>query len=102
MLDPTAIALHTVVRGGHRPGDTVVVIGCGGVGIAAIQGARVAGAALIVAVDTVAAKHDVARRFGATHAVTPDALSDLSVELTGGDRGAGWLRFAPRRSPGNR
>ena len=41
----------------HRPGaarvDTVVVIGCGGVGIAAIQGARLAGAAVIVAVDTV-------------------------------------------------
>ena len=54
-----------------RPGDTVVVIGCGGVGIAAIQGARVAGAAVIVAVDTVPAKHEVARRFGATHAVAP-------------------------------
>ncbi|MEV6599962.1 Zn-dependent alcohol dehydrogenase [Actinoplanes sp. NPDC051346] len=68
-----------------RPGDTVVIIGCGGVGIAAIQGARLAGAALIVAADTVPAKHDVARRFGATHAVTPDQLSDLSVELTGGE-----------------
>ncbi|RZU53723.1 S-(hydroxymethyl)glutathione dehydrogenase/alcohol dehydrogenase [Krasilnikovia cinnamomea] len=68
-----------------RPGDTVAVIGCGGVGIAAIQGARLAGAAVIVAVDTVAAKHDLARRFGATHAVTPDGLSDLSAELTDGE-----------------
>ena len=68
-----------------RPGDTIVVIGCGGVGIAAIQGARLAGASLIVAVDTVAAKHEVARRFGATHAVTPEGLSDLSVQLTGGE-----------------
>jgi S-(hydroxymethyl)glutathione dehydrogenase / alcohol dehydrogenase len=68
-----------------RPGETAVVIGCGGVGIAAIQGARLAGAPVIVAVDTVEAKLDVARRFGATHAVTPDQLSDLIVELNGGE-----------------
>jgi S-(hydroxymethyl)glutathione dehydrogenase/alcohol dehydrogenase len=67
------------------PGSTVVVIGCGGVGIAAIQGARLAGAALIVAVDTVPAKHEVARRFGASHAVTPDGLSELATEVTGGE-----------------
>jgi S-(hydroxymethyl)glutathione dehydrogenase / alcohol dehydrogenase len=66
-------------------GSTVLVIGCGGVGIAAIQGARLAGAALIVAVDTVPAKHEVARRFGAGYAVTPDALSDLATEVTGGE-----------------
>jgi S-(hydroxymethyl)glutathione dehydrogenase / alcohol dehydrogenase len=70
---------------GVRPGETVVVIGCGGVGIAAIQGARLSGATTIVAVDTVEAKHEVARRFGATHAVTPDGLSDLSTEVTAGE-----------------
>ncbi|MEJ3746773.1 zinc-binding dehydrogenase [Actinomycetes bacterium KLBMP 9797] len=69
---------------GVRPGEAVVVIGCGGVGIAAIQAARLSGAAVIVAVDTAEAKHDVARRFGATHAVTPEGLSDLSTEVTGG------------------
>jgi S-(hydroxymethyl)glutathione dehydrogenase / alcohol dehydrogenase len=68
-----------------RPGETVVVIGCGGVGIAAIQAARLSGATTIVAVDTVEAKHDVARRFGATHAVTPNGLSDLSTEVTAGE-----------------
>ena len=68
-----------------RPGDSVVVIGCGGVGISAVQGARVSGAAIIAAVDTVPAKLDVARRFGATHAVTPDRLSDLVTEITGGE-----------------
>jgi S-(hydroxymethyl)glutathione dehydrogenase/alcohol dehydrogenase len=68
-----------------RPGAAVAVIGCGGVGIAAIQGARLAGAAVIVGVDRVAGKHDVARRFGATHTVTPDGLSDLSTEVTGGE-----------------
>ncbi|BBH67485.1 alcohol dehydrogenase [Actinoplanes sp. OR16] len=68
-----------------RPGDTVVVIGCGGVGIAAVQGARVAGASVIVAVDTVAARHEAAKRFGATHTTDPDGLGDLSTELTGGE-----------------
>ena len=68
-----------------RPGETVAVIGCGGVGIAAIQGARVAGASAIVAVDTVEAKHELARRFGATHTVTPGGLGALLVELNGGE-----------------
>jgi S-(hydroxymethyl)glutathione dehydrogenase/alcohol dehydrogenase len=68
-----------------EPGATVVVIGCGGVGIAAIQGARLSGASVIVGVDTVESKHDAARRFGATHAVQPDQLAALSAELTGGE-----------------
>ena len=68
-----------------EPGATVAVIGCGGVGVAVIQGARVAGAALIVAVDPVEPKHAAARRFGATHAVHPDNLGELSAELTGGE-----------------
>jgi S-(hydroxymethyl)glutathione dehydrogenase/alcohol dehydrogenase len=68
-----------------RPGERVVVIGCGGVGIAAIQGARLSGASTIVAVDPVEAKHELAKRFGATHAVHPDGLSDLSASLNGGE-----------------
>jgi S-(hydroxymethyl)glutathione dehydrogenase/alcohol dehydrogenase len=68
-----------------EPGATVVVIGCGGVGIAAIQGARLAGAAVIAGVDPVESKHDVARRFGATHAVHPGQLAELSAEVTGGE-----------------
>jgi S-(hydroxymethyl)glutathione dehydrogenase/alcohol dehydrogenase len=68
-----------------EPGATVVVIGCGGVGIAAIQGARLSGAAVIVAVDPVEAKHETAKRFGATHAVSPDQLAGVRAELTGGE-----------------
>jgi S-(hydroxymethyl)glutathione dehydrogenase/alcohol dehydrogenase len=67
------------------PGSTVVVFGCGGVGIAAIQGARVAGAAEIVAVDLVDSKLEDAKRFGATHGVKPDDLAGVQAELTGGD-----------------
>ena len=68
-----------------KPGSSVVVFGCGGVGISAIQGARIAGAAEIVAVDTVEAKLAMAKNFGATHAVTPDALAGVSQEITGGE-----------------
>jgi S-(hydroxymethyl)glutathione dehydrogenase / alcohol dehydrogenase len=67
-----------------QPGSSVVVFGCGGVGISVIQGARIAGAATILAVDMVEAKLDWAKKFGATHAVTPDQLPDALRELTGG------------------
>jgi S-(hydroxymethyl)glutathione dehydrogenase/alcohol dehydrogenase len=68
-----------------QPGSSVAVIGCGGVGISVIQGARIAGAAEIVAVDPVERKRDWASRFGATHAVAPDGLDGAKQELTGGD-----------------
>jgi len=67
------------------PGSSVVVFGCGGVGISAIQGARVAGASEIVAVDLVDSKLEDAQRFGATHAVKPDDLDGAKQTITGGD-----------------
>jgi S-(hydroxymethyl)glutathione dehydrogenase / alcohol dehydrogenase len=67
------------------PGSSVVVFGCGGVGISAIQGARVAGASEIVAVDVVDSKLEDAQRFGATHAVKPDELDSVRQSVTGGD-----------------
>jgi S-(hydroxymethyl)glutathione dehydrogenase / alcohol dehydrogenase len=70
---------------GIKPGSSVCVIGCGGVGIAAIQGARIAGAAEIVAVDTVPAKLDMAKKFGATHGVLPADLEGAKLEVTGGE-----------------
>jgi S-(hydroxymethyl)glutathione dehydrogenase/alcohol dehydrogenase len=68
-----------------RPGSSVVVFGCGGVGISAIQGAKVAGASEIVAVDLVDSKLEVAKKFGATHGVKPDDLAGIQQELTGTD-----------------
>ncbi|MCX4982674.1 Zn-dependent alcohol dehydrogenase [Streptomyces sp. NBC_00572] len=59
-------------------GDTVVVIGTGGIGLNVIQGARIAGARTIVAVDTNPAKEGVARQFGASHFLTSaDGVRDL-------------------------
>ena len=65
-----------------KPGSSVVVFGAGGVGIAAIQGARIAGAAEILAVDLVESKLEAAKRFGATHACTPDAFEQMKKEIT--------------------
>jgi S-(hydroxymethyl)glutathione dehydrogenase/alcohol dehydrogenase len=67
------------------PGASVVVFGCGGVGISVIQGARIAGAAEIVAVDLVEGKRQDAKRFGATHAVSPDELEAVKGEVGNGD-----------------
>ncbi|MFD7381671.1 Zn-dependent alcohol dehydrogenase [Streptomyces anulatus] len=66
-------------------GSSVAVIGCGGVGISTIQGARVQGAAQIIAVDPVASRREAALRFGATEAVAPDGLADAKQRITGGE-----------------
>jgi S-(hydroxymethyl)glutathione dehydrogenase/alcohol dehydrogenase len=55
------------------PGSSVAVVGCGGVGLSVIQGARLAGATTVVAVDRVASKLDVAQAMGATHVVDASA-----------------------------
>jgi S-(hydroxymethyl)glutathione dehydrogenase/alcohol dehydrogenase len=49
-----------------KMGETVVVIGCGGVGLSAINGAAIAGASRVIAIDRVASKAELARQFGAT------------------------------------
>ena len=68
-----------------RPGDTVAVIGCGGVGLAAISGALIAGAGRIIAIDRQPGKLELARVFGATDVIEADADTARTVrELTGG------------------
>lgn len=69
-----------------RAGDTVVVIGTGGVGLNALQGARLAGAARIIAIDLSADKLAAARDFGATDTLAADMpkLRRAVMELTGG------------------
>jgi NDMA-dependent alcohol dehydrogenase len=68
-----------------KTGDTVVVIGVGGIGTGAIQGARINGAAQIIAVDPVEFKQKSALGFGATHSVsTTEEAADLVRDLTSG------------------
>ncbi|GLZ02590.1 oxidoreductase [Actinomadura sp. NBRC 104412] len=77
-------AVNTAATG---PADDVVVVGCGGVGLAAIAGARFAGARRIVALDANAGKLPMARRFGATDLLDVTAVGDVTEavrELTDG------------------
>jgi NDMA-dependent alcohol dehydrogenase len=71
------------VAAGTTIGDTVVVIGVGGIGMNAVQGAKAAGAKHIVAVDPVAFKRDIAPTFGATHTAADVAAAlELVKEIT--------------------
>ncbi len=75
-----------VNRGGVKPGDVVAVIGCGGLGSAAIQGAVHAGARAVIAIDTNQSKIDRAMKIGATHGCTTalDAAFNILPDLTWG------------------
>jgi NDMA-dependent alcohol dehydrogenase len=77
-----------VYAGGAKAGDTAVVVGVGGIGINAVQGAALAGVEHLVAVDPVPFKQEKALEFGATHAVdSSEEALELVAELTRG-RGA--------------
>lgn len=65
---------------GVRVGQSVAVFGCGGVGLNAVQGAAIAGAYPIIAVDVLDSKLEFARHFGATHTINP-SKSDLLKEI---------------------
>ena len=66
-----------------RAGDTVVVIGTGGIGVNAVQGAAMAGAANVIAVDPVEMKREFAQTMGATHAAASiEDATPLVDELT--------------------
>jgi S-(hydroxymethyl)glutathione dehydrogenase/alcohol dehydrogenase len=69
-----------------EPGSTVAVFGCGGVGLAVIQGARIGGARMIIAVDVHDKKLATARELGATHAVNAASSDPVPTirEMTGG------------------
>jgi len=68
-----------------EPGSSVAVFGCGGVGLSAIQGARIAGAGRVIAIDTLQPKLDMAMKFGATDVILykDDPVKDLK-KMTGG------------------
>jgi len=64
-----------------EPGSSVAVLGCGGVGLSVVQGARIAGAERIIAVDTLPAKLEMAKSFGATDTVLPGKDEDVAKTL---------------------
>ncbi len=61
------------------PGSIVAVMGCGPLGLSAVQGARIAGASTIIAIDPVRARRELARRLGATEVLDPNAEGDALV-----------------------
>ncbi|MGR3321125.1 MAG: Zn-dependent alcohol dehydrogenase [Pseudooceanicola sp.] len=68
------------------PGSTVAVIGCGGVGLSAVMGAKLAGALRIIAIDVLPNKLELAREFGATETINASNVDPVGevLELTGG------------------
>ena len=92
--DPTEVLVRVVPAGvgaaRHRarvgPGESVLVVGCGGDGMNVVQGARLCGATTIIAADIVSAKLEWARAFGATHGTTAQGadLTQAVLELTDG------------------
>ena len=69
-----------------EPGAIVAVIGCGGIGLSAVNGAAVAGASRVIAIDTVSSKLDVAKEMGATDVINASNVDPVEAikELTGG------------------
>jgi S-(hydroxymethyl)glutathione dehydrogenase/alcohol dehydrogenase len=62
------------------PGSTVAVVGCGPLGLSAIQGARIAGASTVIAIEPIRVRRDVAVKVGATHVLDPNVEGDKLVE----------------------
>jgi S-(hydroxymethyl)glutathione dehydrogenase/alcohol dehydrogenase len=63
-----------------EPGSIVAVVGCGPLGLSAVQGARISGASTIIAIDPIRARRDVAMKVGATHTLDPNVEGDRLVD----------------------
>jgi S-(hydroxymethyl)glutathione dehydrogenase/alcohol dehydrogenase len=76
------------------PGCTVAVVGCGPLGLSAVQGARIAGASTIIGIDPIRARRDVAMKVGATHVLDPNVEGNRLVErvrgLSNGPTSRAW------------
>lgn len=77
IVEPATVALHAVRRTPAHLGDTVVVQGCGPIGLLTLQCAKAAGAGRVVAVEPNPARRELATRLGADAAVTPEAVQDV-------------------------
>ncbi|TDE08474.1 zinc-dependent alcohol dehydrogenase [Jiangella asiatica] len=88
MLEPLGVALHAVDLGRPRPGSTVTVVGCGPIGLCAVQLVRAAGAGLVVAVEPLAHRRDAAAAVGADVVVDAGA-DDASAQLATATGGKG-------------
>lgn len=71
---------------GIRPGESIVIYGCGGVGLSAVMGAKLAGAGILIAVDILDRKLEMAKELGADHVINASQQEPVAkvMELTGG------------------
>ncbi len=76
------------------PGSAVAVVGCGPLGLSAVQGARIAGASTIIGIDPIKARRDLALKIGATHVLDPNVEGDRIIErvrsLSSGPTSRAW------------
>ncbi len=91
MLEPLGVALHAMDLGRPRLGETVAVVGCGPIGLCAVQLARAAGADRVIAIDPLPHRLDAARRLGADAALSPGPDLDRQVQDATNGRGAGLV-----------
>jgi L-iditol 2-dehydrogenase len=85
VLEPLGVAVHAIDLGRVRLGSSVIVVGCGPIGLLLIQAARAAGATVIVAVEPLAHRQDAARRYGADVVLSPDEADQASLTSVIGD-----------------
>jgi len=91
MLEPLGVALHAMDLGRPRLGETIAVVGCGPIGLCAVQLARAAGADRVVAVEPLQHRREAAARLGADVTIDPGKhVAEALLEATGG-RGAGLV-----------
>jgi (R,R)-butanediol dehydrogenase/meso-butanediol dehydrogenase/diacetyl reductase len=88
LCEPTAVALHACVRGRVQPGETVVVVGAGTIGLLVLQGALACGAERVYVVEPLAGRRQIAEEVGAEEAWDPQTIAvDREIHrLTGGLR----------------
>ena len=81
LLEPLGVAIHAFDLGHVNLADTVAVLGCGPIGLLIVQVARAAGARVVLATDPLPHRREAATRAGAEHAVAPDQLPDIQVDV---------------------
>jgi len=91
MLEPLGVALHAMDLGRPRLGECVVVVGCGPIGLCAVQLARAAGADQVIAVEPLAHRRELAARLGADLVLEPGQHVGAAVLDATDGRGAGLV-----------
>jgi (R,R)-butanediol dehydrogenase/meso-butanediol dehydrogenase/diacetyl reductase len=84
LTEPFAVARHALIEGGYKPEELLVVAGAGPIGLLTVIAARQMGGDRIVVSEPLAGRRAAAERAGASHAVEPSRLLDVSRELSGG------------------